>query len=235
MESETSLSTGYSSQEPPLSPLAARVLGCLLEKEIATPDIYPLSLNALTNACNQRSNRSPVIAASAAEVEIALQELRMRKLVMAISGADSRVQKFRHRLPEAYDLTPVEQAILCELLVRGPQTAAGLRSNAERLRPMPENIELLLEGLSRGGEGALVKRLARQSGQKEGRWGQLLSGEPVLGEGDSEEESVTVKIAIPEDVEQRLASLEAEVVQLRGLLQEVRRGLGMGESGSTPL
>ena len=212
---------------PPLSPLAARVLGCLIEKEFATPDIYPLSLNALTNACNQRSNRVPEISASGSEVEIALEELRNQRLATAFTGADSRVQKFKHKLSSVYPVSLVEQAVICELLVRGPQTTAGLRSNGERLYGMPgtAELEVLLVGLAERPEGALVRKLPRQAGQKEARWTQLLTGEPTA-ESETGPEPITVTLSIPAEVEQRLASLESEVSLLRAELAELRKALG---------
>jgi uncharacterized protein YceH (UPF0502 family) len=212
----------------PLSALAARVLGCLIEKEFATPDLYPLSLNALTNACNQRSNRDPVVSASASEVEIALEELRGARLATMFSGADSRVQKFKHKLEAVFELTDVERALLCELLVRGPQTSAGLRSNSERLFGMPGLAEVdgLLAALSEPQNGPLVRKLPRLTGQKEARWVQLLTGEPALGEGEASVEPLTVALTIPVEVEQRLKALEGEVQELRRELTELRRALG---------
>jgi uncharacterized protein YceH (UPF0502 family) len=210
----------------PLSELAGRVLGCLLEKETATPDVYPLTLNALTNACNQRSNRSPVMSAQAREVELALQELRARRLAVLVTGGDSRVEKYRHRLPEALELTVIEQTLLCELLVRGPQTAAALRANAARLRPLPEDLESILAGLSTRSEGPLVKKMERQTGQKEARWRQILASEPSGPVG--EVESVSVTVELPDSVEKRISDLEAEVAQLRGLVGDLRRELGLG-------
>jgi len=200
-----------------------------VEKEFATPDIYPLSLNALTNACNQRSNRDPIISADAGEVEVALEELRKQGLATAFTGADSRVQKFKHKLPIVFALTPVEQSVLCELLVRGPQTTAGVRSNAERLygMPAPAEVEALLVKLSERAGGPLVCKLARQVGQKEARWAHLLSGEPASGDGEAEAEVIKVTMAIPPEVEQRLNALEAEVSELKAALADLRRELGI--------
>lgn len=224
------LASPVTPDQPPivtLSPLAARVLGCLIEKEFATPDIYPLSLNALTNACNQRSNRVPEISASGSEVEIALEELRNQRLATAFTGADSRVQKFKHKLPSVYPVSLVEQAVLCELLVRGPQTAAGLRANGERLYGMPStpDMEALLVRLSERSDGALVRKLARQPGQKEARWTQLLTGEPAA-EAESGPEAISVTLTIPVEVEQRLATLESVVGRLQSELAELRKALG---------
>lgn len=212
----------------PLSSLAARVLGCLIEKEFATPDIYPLTLNALVNACNQKSNREPVMDVTSREVEVAIEELRQQRLVVMFSGADARVAKYRQKLDEVYHpLEPAGRAVLGELLVRGPQTAAGLRANAERLYPMPPAAEfdLILAELAGRPGGALIRKLPRQPGQKEARWVQLLTGEPALESG-SVAEPVTVTMTLPPEVERRLSALEAEVGQLRTELAELRKSLG---------
>jgi uncharacterized protein len=216
---------------PPLSPLEARVLGCLIEKELATPDIYPLTLNALVNACNQRNNRSPIMAVTSTEVEAALDLLRQKQLVTLFSGGDARVPKFRQKLDDAYPIETTARALMGELLLRGPQTTAALRANAERLFAMPElaEIEALLVDLSNRPEGALVRKLPRQTGQKEARWAQLLAGEPVTGSEESHAaEPLTVAMTLPTEVEHRLAALEAEVGQLRGELARLREALGGG-------
>ncbi len=212
----------------PLSSLAARVLGCLIEKELATPDIYPLTLNALVNACNQKSNREPVMEVSAREVEVALDELRQQRLVAMFSGADARVAKYRQKIDEVlHPLEPEARAVLGELLLRGPQTAAGLRANTERLTPMPPAAEfdLILAELAGRASGALVRKLPRQPGQKEARWVQLLTGEPSLESG-AVAEPVTVTMTLPPEVERRLSALETEVGQLRAELAELRKSLG---------
>ena len=215
----------------PLSSLAARVLGCLIEKEFATPDIYPLTLNALVNACNQKSNREPVMEVSAREVEVALDELRQQRFAVVFAGADARVPKYRQKIDEVlHPLEPEARAVLGELLLRGPQTAAGLRANAERLHAMPPATEfdLILAELAGRASGALVRKLPRQPGQKEARWVQLLTGEPALESGGVAE-PVTVTMTLPPEVERRLAALEAEVGQLRAELAELKRALGSSE------
>ncbi len=217
-------------ENPPLSALEARVLGCLIEKEFTTPDIYPLSLNALVNACNQRNNRAPLLSVSSREVEAATDQLRHRRLVALFAGADARVPKFRHTLDTAYPLEPVARALMGELLLRGPQTAAGLRANAERLQPMPEaaEVDLLLAELAARPAGPLVRRLPRQTGQKEARWAQLFSGEPALiGEASgSSAEPLTVTLTLPPEAERRIQVLESEVAQLRAELAALRKDLG---------
>jgi len=218
-------------ENPPLSPLEARVLGCLIEKEFTTPDIYPLSMNALVNACNQRNNRSPLLSVSAREVEAATDQLRQRRLVTLFAGADARVAKFRQTLDNTYPLEPVARALIGELLLRGPQTAAGLRGNCERMQPMPDAAELdqLLNDLAARPAGALVRRLPRQTGQKELRWAQLFTGEPVISsDASTTAEPLTVTMTLPPEVERRLAALEGEIVQLRSELATLRKALGEG-------
>ncbi|MDI1249340.1 MAG: DUF480 domain-containing protein, partial [Lacunisphaera sp.] len=129
-----------------LSALEARVLGCLIEKELTTPDVYPLTLNALVNACNQKSNRDPVMEVTAREVEAALEELRLKHLAILFSGADARVPKFKQKLDAVYPMATAARALLAELLLRGPQTLAGLRANSERMHamPPPEEFEAMV-------------------------------------------------------------------------------------------
>jgi uncharacterized protein len=212
-----------------LSPLEARVLGCLIEKEFTTPDAYPLSLNALVNACNQKSNRDPMMEVSAREVEAATDLLRQKRLVALFSGADARVPKFKQKLDEVYPLSEPARALLGELLLRGAQTLAGLRGNAERIQPMPtiEAFPQLVEELSDRASGALVRQLPRQPGQKETRWTQLLTGEPDLQAVVSPEPiKVKVAMALPPEAEERLAALEAEVASLKEQLAKLRDELG---------
>ncbi len=225
--STTSPITAPALQETPLSGLEMRVLGCLIEKEFATPDIYPLTLNALVNACNQRSNRAPVMAVESREVEAALEHLRLRRLVAHFMGADARVAKYKQTFDQVYPVTPEARALLAELLLRGPQTAAGLRGNAERLRPLPEVTgveELLAELAARA--APLVKKLPRQTGQKEARWVQLLGGEPPADEAGTTAEPVTVRLTLPPEAEQRIAALEAEVTRLAAELVRLKAALG---------
>ena len=224
--------------EPPLSALEARVLGCLIEKELATPDVYPLTLNALVNACNQRNNRAPLMSVGPREVEVALEELRRKQLVTFFGGAESRVPKFKQKLEVAFPMETAARAIVGELLLRGPQTTAGARANAERLCAMPDLIEIeaMLAELAARPAGALVRKLPRQPGQKEARWTQLLTGEPAGGADGAETNDeatsaggtrpLTVAITLPEEAERRLAALEAEVAQLRAELTRLREELG---------
>jgi uncharacterized protein len=221
-----------------LSPLEARVLGCLVEKEFTTPDIYPLTLNALVNASNQRNNRSPILSVGEMEVKLALEQLREKQLVTYFAGADARVPKFRQKLNFVHPMEPVARAIMGELLLRGAQTAAGLRANAERMHPMPDlaEVEAVLVDLSNRPAGALVRKLPRQPGQKEARWVQLLTGEPVEGLDGTETSSqsthahraepLKVALTLPPEAEARISALETTVAQLQAELARLRAALG---------
>ena len=203
----------------------ARVLGCLIEKELATPDLYPLTLNSLVNACNQRSNRDPVLELPVREVEAALDGLRSKKLATLFSGADARVFKYRQTLDLVFPMDVGARVILCELLVRGPQTTAELRIRTERLhRLTAEETGACLEEMAARPAGALVRRLPRQPGQKELRWVQLLTGEPAampVGAEAAAMPSPGVE-SIHSVLEQRLAVLEAEVTRLRDELTSLK-------------
>lgn len=221
------LSATSSPDQGALSSLAARVLGCLIEKEFATPDIYPLTLNALINACNQKSNRDPAMEVAARELEAALDELRQARMAVVFAGADSRVPKYKHKLDGVHPMEPAARALLAELLLRGPQTTAGLRGNAERLHPMPalEAVEALLNDLAGRPSGPIVRKLPRQPGQKEARWVQLLTGEP-MDEPSLTPAPVSVKMTLPTEVDLRLKALELEVKTLRSELAVLRNSLG---------
>ena len=223
-----------------LSLLEARVLACLMEKEATTPDVYPLSLNSLVNACNQKSNRSPVMDLHEAEAEAAVTLLRDKHLVTVFAGAGARSVKYRHKFGESYPMEKVAQAMMTELMLRGPQTVAGLRGNCERITPMPdaEETEAVLTELASRAEPLVVK-LPRQPGQKEPRWAQLLTGDAseylaggeLAGVGASAGEragplKVEMEMVLPPAAEARMAALEAQVAELRAELARLREALG---------
>jgi len=205
-----------------LTPVEARVLGALVEKEITTPEYYPLSLNALVNACNQRSNREPVMNLSEDEVRQALNALQDMNLAGHARSADGRVPKYEHWLGEAYNFSRAEAALLCVLLLRGPQTPGELRGRTERLHSFSE-ISDVLSGLQKLAERqpALAAMLPRQPGTKESRYAHLLSG-PVE----------SIALAAPQAPAQqssasdeRIERLETEVADIRQRVEELNRKL----------
>jgi uncharacterized protein YceH (UPF0502 family) len=196
---------------PDLDAVEARVLGALVEKEITTPEYYPLTLNALVNACNQKSNREPVVSYDEDAVSDALASLKEKRLAFTLTGAGMRVPKYGHRLVETLNLGRREIAILCELLNRGPQTVGELRTRAERMHRFSDldEVESCLRGLSER-EPPFVVRLERQAGMKEPRWAHLFSGEVS--------ELPAAAAAEPARAE-RLGGLEYELNQLRDRVQ----------------
>jgi hypothetical protein len=194
----------------------ARVLGSLLEKEIATPDYYPLSLNALVNACNQKSNREPVVSYDEGTVETALEGLRGKGLALRSIGGDSRVPKHSQRFTEKFNLGRREAAVLCVLMLRGPQTVGELRGRTDRLYQF-DDLEAVESTLNRLAEMEFVKKLPRQTGYKEQRWAQLLAGDV-----EALEETAPTAERAPSDRE-RIAALEREVAELKRAFEEFRR------------
>jgi len=201
----------------PLSPGEVRVLGALAEKDLTTPDYYPLTLNSLTTACNQVSNRDPVMALGEAVVTDALNRLRERRLAFMFQGADSRVAKFGHRLVETLGLGRPEVALLAVLLLRGPQTVGELRGRTGRMHEFAtlEEAEAALQALAERTPEALVVRLPRQPGMKEQRYAHLFAG-PVAVDAP-----IIVEAPLPPD-EGRLARAEAELAALRGEVSALR-------------
>ena len=195
-----------------LHPVEVRVLGSLLEKEITTPEYYPLSLNALINACNQKSNRDPVVNFDEQTVEHALLSLRDKGLLLSITGAGSRVQKYAHRISERLNLGRPELAILCELMLRGPQTLGELRTRAERMHPF-DDLDQVQSVIDRHPE--LIVKLDRRPGEKESRFAHLLSGPPAVSTAEPEAPA-------PHRAD-RVAILETEVAQLRNELEELKQ------------
>jgi uncharacterized protein len=196
-----------------LTAAQARVLGALVEKEVTTPDYYPLSMNALINACNQRSNREPVMDLNEEEVRDALVGLQDHRLAGPAQGADSRVSKYEHRLGEAFNFSRAETALLCVLLLRGPQTPGELRGRTERLHRF-EEIGDVLGGLQKlmEREPPLVAVLARQPGTKESRYAHLLSGEVATSPATA---SVAVSAPARAADDDRVAQLESDIAELR--------------------
>ncbi len=210
-----------------LKELEARVLGALLEKEITTPDYYPLSLNALVNACNQKSNRDPVMNLQEDAVREALRVLQDNSLARSVSAADSRVTKYEHRLQEAFNFDRREAAIFCELLLRGPQTPGELRSRAERMHHFDElgEVQSTLHRLMNR-EPALVKVLARQPGTKESRYAHLLSGDVEAAAATNANDSPAPVMADNKDKD-RIAQLETELAALRADVADLKQQLAI--------
>ena len=203
-----------------LTAAQARVLGSLVEKEVTTPDYYPLSLNALMNACNQRSNREPVMDLDEDAVRQALHGLEDLRLAGRARGADSRVTKYEHWLGEAFNFSRAETALMCVLLLRGPQTPGELRGRTERLHRF-EEISDVVAGLEKlmQREPALVALLPRQPGSREARYAHLLSGAVSAEAADV---AGPVAVASPEQ-DGRIAQLEATVAELQRDVAELRK------------
>jgi uncharacterized protein YceH (UPF0502 family) len=198
-----------------LTEIEARVLGALIEKEITTPDYYPLSLNALVNACNQKSNRDPVMNLDEAAVTLALRTLNEKELAGPADNFDSRVRKYEHRLQEAFNFNRLETAILCELLLRNQQTPGELRSRASRMHPFDElsEVQSTLERLIQH-DPPLVKILPRQPGTKEARYTHLLSGDIEIPETQAAPVRETPASASATTGD-RLARAESEIDELK--------------------
>jgi uncharacterized protein YceH (UPF0502 family) len=197
----------------------ARVLGALLEKEIATPEYYPLSLNALVNACNQKSNREPVVSYDEDTVEQALESLRLKGLAVRITGRDSRVPKHGQRFTETFNLGRREAAIICVLLLRGPQTPGELRGRSERLHEF-DDLEAVENTLNHLAELGMVKKLARLPGSREARFAHLLSGDVEVGE---EAAPAAPAPSRGSGLEERIAILEQDLAALRSAFDDFRR------------
>jgi uncharacterized protein YceH (UPF0502 family) len=196
----------------------ARVLGALMEKEATTPEYYPLSLNALVNACNQKSNREPVVTYDEDIVENALEGLRNQGLASRITGRDVRVPKHAQRFTEKFNLGRREDAVICLLMLRGPQTVGELRGRSERLYTF-DDLEAVESTLARLAEIGFVKKLPRLPGSREARWAHLLSGDVETTEELAETPAAERG---PSDRE-RIAALEREVAELRHMVEELKR------------
>ena len=204
-----------------LSEIETRVLGSLVEKELTTPEYYPLSLNALVNACNQKSNRDPVINLDEEAVREALRTLDKKGLAGAADNMVSRVSKYEHRLQEAYNFTRHEIAILAELLLRGPQTPGELRSRADRMHKFDDLgiVQSTLQRLMKR-EPPLVKVLPRQPGTKEARYAHLLSGDVEVSPAES---AAGVAATSSANSSERIARLEAQAENLQSELADLKQ------------
>jgi uncharacterized protein YceH (UPF0502 family) len=207
-----------------LDEVETRVLGSLVEKDITTPDYYPLSLNALVNACNQKNNREPVMSLDESAVRRALETLQEKRLAGPAGGADSRVTKYEHRLQEAFNFTRGETAVLCVLLLRGPQTPGELRGRTERMHRFEhlDEVQSTLQRLMQH-DPPLVAMLARQPGTKEFRYAHLLSGE--VEASATLQSSATSHSAASSSDAVRISRLEEEVAGLRAEVADLKQQL----------
>jgi uncharacterized protein YceH (UPF0502 family) len=222
-----------------LSAIEARIIGSLIEKQITTPDQYPLSLNALVNACNQKSNREPLMQLDEATVRSAMDGLSRRHLVVEKSGFGSRVPKYQHIFCNtefgSLKFTPQETAIVCELLLRGPQTPGELRTRVPRMAELPDAgvIESLLAALAARPGGPIVAQLPREAGRRDSRWAQLFEELPEISSAPSVAESDGAPLAAPPatgmrtssaDLAARVGALEDEVAALRAEIESLKQG-----------
>ena len=209
-----------------LSPLEARVLGCLVEKERLTPENYPLSLNSLTAACNQSTNRDPIAHYDEKEVENGISALREKKLATMISMAGSRVPKYRHRLTEHFSLEPQEAATLCVLLLRGPQTLGEIRTRTERMFHFGslDDVAQCLQDLEEDPAG-LVSLLPQRAGQKESRYRENLSAVVIMPEQAPAVVGEAAAVSPGSPLPERIAVLEARVEELEGTVVQLKEEL----------
>jgi len=210
-----------------LNPVEARVLGALVEKDITTPDYYPLSLNALVNACNQKNNRDPVTNYDEETVRLALRNLSDKRLAGTAGGSDSRVTKYEHRLQEVFNFSRPETAILCVLLLRGPQTPGELRGRTERMHRF-DHLDDVLSGLQQlmRRDPPLAKALGRRPGTKEIRYAHLLAGDVESWEPPPDSISDGVASGDAQRIlhlEEQVAALQKEVADLRQQMADFRK------------
>jgi hypothetical protein len=200
-----------------------RVVGALVEKQIATPDYYPMTLNALVNACNQKNHRDPVVAYDEATVAKALETLREKNLAYVFHGSEARAPKYGHLFPKAFDLSEAEVPLMCVLVLRGPQTPGELRSRSQHLRAFESlaEVETLLQGLSLREEPLIVK-LPRQHGSRESRFAHLLGG-PVEVEQVEAAPRASSPVQHAQAGNEKIAKLEEEVATLQQELNELKQ------------
>ena len=209
-----------------LTEIETRVLGSLIEKQVTTPEYYPLTLNALTLACNQKNNRHPVTSYNENQVSDALESLREKNLTYVFYGSTSRVPKYKHVMPEVMHLNHAEMALMCVLMLRGAQTLGELRGNATRLHEFSslEEVEQTLNGLISRDDEPLVAHLPRQPGQKEGRFAHLLSGEiDVEALAAAETERAPTPRRTSSALEEKVDALAAEVEKLKEQFEQFRK------------
>jgi len=211
-----------------LSEIECRIVGALIEKQLTTPEYYPLTLNALTAACNQKNNRDPVVSYDEKTVAAALEELRDRNLIYVFYGSTSRVPKYKHMMPSYYELEPPDVAVMCVMMLRGPQTLGELRERTGRLHQFSGlgEVQETLDGLMRR-EDPLVMKLERQAGQKEARFAHLLSGE-IDVEAFAAAQVSRVSRSSPdpgriEKLEGEVAGLRADIEGLKQAFQEFQK------------
>jgi uncharacterized protein YceH (UPF0502 family) len=208
---------------PILDAIELRVLGSLIEKSRATPDYYPMTVNAITLACNQKTSRKPVVSYDDETVMEALNTLKRRGLVSTATGGSSRAIKYKHNLAIVYPLIPSELAIMCLLMLRGPQTPGEINTNAGRLYEFEsiEEVQEMLEKLA-GGETPFVLQLPKRPGQKEARYAHLLAGEPEVSEEDDDDQSTGRSNS---GLEARLAKVEQELAELKDAFDKLMKEL----------
>jgi len=207
-----------------LDEVEARVLACLMEKQVTTPEYYPMTLNGLTAACNQKSNRDPVVAFSEADVVRALDRLQDRRLIVRTESAGGRVPKYRHDLAEKLPLGAARMAVLCELMLRGPQTVGELKGRAGRMHPFGDldAVEAALTALA-GREPPLAVQLQRQPGRKEPRWAHLMCGAPrVVEEAPREARAEPARVKVRAE-DERIQALEARMERLEAAFAAFRK------------
>jgi uncharacterized protein YceH (UPF0502 family) len=208
---------------PILTPIEIRVLGSLIEKSKTTPDYYPMTLNALTAACNQKTSRRPVVDYDEETVVMALNSLKSQSLINTAVGGSIRSVKYKHNFTIVYPLTDGELAIMCLLFLRGPQTPGELNTNSARLHEF-RSLEGLQDALNKltEGENAFVKELPKRAGQKEARFAHLLEEEILFDEDETPEEPARKHVS---DLETRLAAVELELAEVKETLAKITKDL----------
>ena len=208
----------------PLTIVEIRVLGSLVEKQLSTPDYYPMTLNGLTSACNQKNNRDPVTSFNQTTVLRALDLLREKKLIGTVTGAGIRTPKYKHYVDEVHSLSRPQVTLICLLMLRGPQTVGELRGRSGPMHTFAsvEEVESTLTALANRDSGLLVRKIPRLRGQKEARFAHLLSGTPDVKESDISPAQEPARLEVITENE-RLAALEEEVRSLKQTLEDLRK------------